>query len=157
MRAREICAAISHGYPITPNYILPDPRTSTEPERGPLCGALGNLNRNPQCHKPKHLKPQSPKRTPNLKTTNLKTPNRSPTKNSAEDPAVSREAGIQSEEDDPRCPVGLGLLGRNPLSCRPRLEVTIRPWKRTPRVQVPNNHILSKILTCTTTILKPST
>ena len=27
----------------------------------------------------------------------------------------------------------------------------------TPRVQVPNNHILPKILTCITTILKPST
>ena len=27
----------------------------------------------------------------------------------------------------------------------------------TPRMQVPNNHILSKILTCISTILKPST
>ena len=30
-------------------------------------------------------------------------------------------------------------------------------FAETPRVQVPNNHILSKILTYITTILKPST
>ena len=36
-------------------------------------------------------------------------------------------------------------------------ERILRFYEYTPRVQVPNNHILSKILTYITTILKPST
>ena len=56
---------------------------------------------------------------------------------------------------DPLSTLNPGGCGGQPTAGQ-RLA-TPKKQPRTPRVQVPNNHILSKILTYITTILKPST